>query len=191
MTRRLAQGGLDGVGKLPSHPAQATTEGLLTAPHSVDTPLGWGVRGAGDSKETEEEASGVPQVLEAGPTPGTSPASGAEPTTEGSLFGSPPRGKSAWLLNNLQYLARVWEEVFRSTEDGAGIGLPKLGERILVFFFFEAKVLSRLGSTRVRRSIYVASTFKLGCVSTSRRVFLLVQGLSIHLFPRLASHILH
>ncbi|RZS23106.1 hypothetical protein BHM03_00055968 [Ensete ventricosum] len=62
---------------LPSCPAQAAREGPLTAPHSAGTPLIRVVWGARDSEETEEEASGVLEVLEAGPT------LGAELITEG------------------------------------------------------------------------------------------------------------
>ncbi|RWW12107.1 hypothetical protein GW17_00024242 [Ensete ventricosum] len=44
---------------------------LVMAPHLADAPLGWSVRGARGSKDTEEETSGVSEVLEAGPAPTT------------------------------------------------------------------------------------------------------------------------
>ncbi|RRT57398.1 hypothetical protein B296_00040019 [Ensete ventricosum] len=58
----LARGGSNGASKLPIRPTQATIEGPLTTPHSADATLGWVVRGARDSEETKEGASGVPKV---------------------------------------------------------------------------------------------------------------------------------
>ncbi|RZR92511.1 hypothetical protein BHM03_00020823 [Ensete ventricosum] len=106
------------------------TEGPLTAPHSASTHLGGAIRGAGNSKKTEGEAS---EVLEAGLELGAGPA--AEGLSmesfqeDNQLSRSPIGGKSPRSLNNLHYTAGVWEEVFPSMEDGAGISLLELGER--------------------------------------------------------------
>ncbi|RRT42779.1 hypothetical protein B296_00031718 [Ensete ventricosum] len=62
MTGYLVRSGSNGAGELLSHSAQATIEGPLTAPHLTDTPLEWAAQEEGESKKTEEEASGM--VLE-------------------------------------------------------------------------------------------------------------------------------
>ncbi|RRT51364.1 hypothetical protein B296_00028858 [Ensete ventricosum] len=49
--------------------------------------------------------------------------------------------------------------------------------------FVEAEVLSRLGPTRVRKSVYEGSMFKFRSSVNSGRVFLLIQGPLICLFP--------
>ncbi|RRT72056.1 hypothetical protein B296_00005136 [Ensete ventricosum] len=78
----------------------------------------------GNSKKTEGEAS---EVLEAGLELGAGPA--AEGLGDDQLSRSPIGGKGPRSLNNLHYTAGVWEEVFSSMEDGAGISLLELGER--------------------------------------------------------------
>ncbi|RZR96005.1 hypothetical protein BHM03_00024928 [Ensete ventricosum] len=67
----IARGDSDGAGELLSHAAQAVVEGPLTTHQTTDNPLGWAVQGAGDSEETEEGASGVPEVLVASQVPAT------------------------------------------------------------------------------------------------------------------------
>ncbi|RZS24125.1 hypothetical protein BHM03_00057160 [Ensete ventricosum] len=92
--------------------------------YSADAPLGWVVRGAKDSEEIEEGASRVSKVPVAGPVPTTELVAEEDMTIHPILW-----DENLGSLNNLQYLTGVWEEVFSSVEDGAGIGLPKLGER--------------------------------------------------------------
>ncbi|RWW75276.1 hypothetical protein BHE74_00016713 [Ensete ventricosum] len=67
----LARGDSDGAGELSSHAAQAIVEGPLTTHQTADNPLGWAVQGAGDSEETEEGASGVPEAPVTSQVPAT------------------------------------------------------------------------------------------------------------------------
>ncbi|RWW71947.1 hypothetical protein BHE74_00020292 [Ensete ventricosum] len=66
-TGYLARSGSNGAGELLSHSAQATVEGPLTAPHLTNAPLEWAAQEEGESKKTEEEASGMAEAFVAGP----------------------------------------------------------------------------------------------------------------------------